>query len=142
MITRSENWPELMSLAVSHALTRPFVPGADACIFYIADIIGAYTGVDLAADFRGKIESEKDMLRLVKSHERGMFGLVSDTMAKYGVPEIEVGYAQRGDLLLVESDGRNPMLAMGLRVIGGVLTVGAKGCHIVPLGRALAAWKI
>ena len=56
----------LNDFLVTHA-HQPFVWGTNDCCTFPADAIEAFTGTDLAADFRGKYSTEAEAFALIKT---------------------------------------------------------------------------
>src|SRR5579885_53129 len=87
----------------------PFQWGANDCALFAADGIESITGVDIAADFRGKYTDEESAYAAVKSICGG--STVADAAAwcaqKFGIAELQHPLmAQRGDLAVVNHAGR------------------------------------
>ncbi|MGA2650427.1 MAG: hypothetical protein ABSF28_07880 [Terracidiphilus sp.] len=106
----------------------PFKWGTFDCALFAADGIKAMTGVDIAADFRGKYSTEEEAFALIKHITGGT--TVEDAAAycaaKHGLKEWKSPlFAQRGDLCVLEDSGR---LITGL--------VHLNGRHIVAAGEA------
>ncbi len=70
------------------------------CGFWVADAIEVMTGVDLAEEYRGRVDSQFGALRLLQ--EEGFSSL--DDLVASRLPEIQPVMAGRGDLLMVPSE--------------------------------------
>jgi len=102
------------------------------------------TGVDIAADFRGKYTNEASALALIKQLAGG--STVADAAAwcaaKHGLVEREYPLmAQRGDLVVLEDSGR---LIAGLIHLSGrhIVAAGETGLKRILITAAKRAWKV
>src|ERR1700735_5391711 len=105
---------------------EPFAWGAQDCALFAADGVLAITGVDIAADFRGKYDDEASAFAAIKTIAGG--STVEDAAVycatKHGLPEWSHPLrAQRGDLVVLEDAGR---------IIAGLIHL--NGRHIVAAG--------
>jgi hypothetical protein len=126
-LTRTEHWAtrEFHDFLVDRR-EQPFVWGTNDCCLFPADAILAFTGVDIADDFRGKYSSEEEAWALVASVTGGT--TVADAAAwcaaKHGLVELaHPMMAQRGDLVVIENEGRQ---------IAGIVNL--TGRHVVSVG--------
>ncbi|GGA79548.1 hypothetical protein GCM10011507_33480 [Edaphobacter acidisoli] len=130
--------------------TMPFAWGKNDCCLFTADAIQAMTGVDLAADFRGKYSDAKSAFALIHSLSGG--STVADAAAwcatKYGLTEwVDKAakplplMAKRGDLIVVENAGQ---LIAGIVHLNGrdVISVAEQGAVRLPLTAVQRAWKV
>lgn len=121
----------------------PFAWGENDCALFAADGVRAITGVDIAADFRGKYSDEKGALALIKQLTGG--STVADAAAwcaqKHGLTEWKhPKCAQRGDLVVFEAAGS--ALVAGLVHLNGahLVAVGEAGLFRFPISKVLRAW--
>lgn len=115
---------------------REFHYGAWDCCLFVCDAIRVMTGVDPALAFRGKYDSAK-AARLL-----GSVKAVSEAVAaRYGMPEVSIRHARRGDVALIKR-GRD--YSLGLIALDGrrVLVAGARGVLTVPRLLATRAWMV
>ena len=105
---------------------EPFAWGSHDCALFAADGIQALTGVDIAADFRGKYSDEAGAIAAIKSiangttvEEAAAYCAAQHNLAEWKSPLL----AQRGDLVTLEDDGR---------IIAGLIHL--SGRHIVAAG--------
>lgn len=154
-LTRTTHWAtrEFDKFLRAHAHT-PFAWGTNDCCLFPANAIEAFTGVDLASDFRGKYTDEASAFALIKSVTGGT--TAEDAAAwcaqKHGLVEhVRNGkpaplFAQRGDLVVLV----DPLSGAPGDVIAGVMhlrgthavTVGESGLKLLPLKNLKRAWKI
>lgn len=144
MLIRNEQWDtsHLHQFLVDRQ-KAPFAWGGNDCCLFAADAIQAITGVDIAADFRGKYNDEKSALAAIRSATGG--STVEDAAvycaSKAGLPELPHPlFAHRGDLVLLENEGRVVAGIIGLH--GYPLAVGEKGLMKLPLSAIRRAWRI
>jgi len=122
----------------------PFVWGQHDCALFAADGIEAMTGVDIAAAFRGKYDSEASALAAIAAICGGK--TVADAAAwcaaQHEMPEWRAPlYAQRGDLVVLEESGR---LIAGLVHLSGrhVVCAGETGLLRLPITAIVRAWHV
>lgn len=144
-LERTQHWAtrELHDFLLARA-SKPFAWGENDCCLFAADAVLSFTGVDLAADFRGRYNDEASALALVKQITGG--STIADAAAycaaKHGLEELpQPLFAQRGDLVLVEDSGR---LISGVVHLSGrhVAAVGKDGLKRLPVRSIRRAWKI
>lgn len=122
----------------------PFSWGENDCALFVADGIKAITGVDIAADFRGRYRNETGAWELIRTVTGGE--TVADAAAwcaaKFEMEEWPGPlYAQRGDMVTLEDDGR---LIAGLVHPNGrdIVVVGELGLKRVPFTVGRRAWHV
>lgn len=101
-LTRLPDWDRRLARAVDRHVDIPGEWGKADCLLTCADIVEAITGVDPAADIRGKYKTEAGAARLLR--RRGCSDVGEALAALF--PTEAVLMAQRGDLGVVERDGR------------------------------------
>lgn len=110
----------------------PFAWGKNDCALFSADAVQSITGVDIAAEFRGKYADKDSALALIKRICNGstVADAAAHCAARHGLAEHKSPLlAKRGDLVIV-NDGGNP--------ISGVIHL--NGRHVVVM--AEAGWKL
>jgi len=148
-LKRSPQWErDYHNFLIARAKT-PFVWGQNDCCLFPADAIQAFTGVDPAADFRGKYSTEAEALALIHSVTGG--STVEDAAAwcaqKHGLVEWTRNgapsplFAQRGDLVVLNDDGN---LIAGVVHLKGThaVTVGAEGLKLLSIRAIKRAWRV
>ena len=144
-MTRTENWAteEFHEFLLSRAST-PFTWGENDCALFAADGIEAMTGTDIASDFRGKYTDEASALEAIKTIAGGT--TVEDAAAycaeKHGLTEWKYPLmAQRGDLVVVDDDGR---IGAGLVHLNGrhVVAPSDEGLKRIPITSIKRAWHV
>lgn len=132
--------------AEAHA---PFVWGQHDCCLFAANAIKAFTGVDIAADFRGKYIDKASAMALIKSVTGG--STVEDAAAwcaqKHGLKEwAREGvptplFAQRGDLVVIQDAEQ---LLAGVMHLNGreAVSTGPQGLKRFSIRNVKRAWKV
>jgi hypothetical protein len=122
----------------------PFAWGTNDCAMFVADGIERMTGTDIAADFRGRYDNEKDAIATIEMITGG--ATIEDAAAwcaaRHGIMEWPVPlFAQRGDMVIVRDAGR---LISGLVHLSGrhVVTVGELALKRLPITAATRAWHV
>jgi hypothetical protein len=144
-LTRVDHWD---TRSFHHFLVAraplPFAWGENDCALFVADGIEAMTGVDIAADFRGRYHSEAEALDLIREITGGE--AVADAAAwcadKFGMREwLHPLCAQRGDMVTLADAGR---VISGLVHLNGrhIVAVGEMGLKRLPISAALRAWHV
>ncbi len=146
-ICRTVHWAtrELHAFLSARA-TAPFAWGSNDCALFAADAIQAFTGTDIAAEFRGRYTDRASAFALIRQVTGK--GTVADAAAwcaeRHGLAEYpNPRFAQRGDLVIVDvasDDGTE--LAGLVHTNGQVVTVSEKGPLLLPISKAVRAWKI
>jgi|SRR5665213_1978903 len=148
-LTRTPFWDtrEFNAHLQEHA-RKPFAWGTHDCCTSAANAIQSFTGVDIAADFRGKYTDLASALAAIKTVTGG--STIEDAAAwcaaKHGLVEYPKPlFAQRGDLVLMQVTNED-----GLPLIAGVvhlnglhaISVGEHGLVRLPVRAVRRAWKV
>jgi hypothetical protein len=144
-LTRTPHWAEReFHSYLLAAKDKPFVWGQHDCCTAAANAIESFTGVDLAADFRGKYDDEASAFGLIKSVTGGT--TVADAAAycasKHGLVERPKPlFAQRGDLVVIDNAGT---LIAGVVHLNGrhVVSVSEHGLVRLPITRVTRSWAV
>lgn len=144
-LKRTQHWAtrEYHQFLLDRAHT-PFTWGANDCCLFPADAIKAFTGTDIAADFRGKYNDQPTALAAIKNIAGGH--TVADAAAwaakKHGLVELEHPLmAQRGDLVVLQDSGNT---IAGIVHLNGrhVIAVGEQGLKRFPISSIQRAWRV
>jgi len=145
-LTRKEHWDTraLHGFLLSRAET-PFVWGQHDCALFAADAIEAMTGVDIAADFRGKYSDEAGAKLTMRSvaHAATLAEAAAYCARKHGLAEWPFPlFARRGDLVVVRN-GDGSLIA-GIVHLNGrhVVAAGEKGLLRLPCRAIVRAWHV
>jgi hypothetical protein len=127
-----ENWPVILNDFIDARRDTAFVWGATDCCLFAADAVQSMTGVDYVADYRGTYSDAKGALRLI-SEAGGLPAFVPDSFE-----EVDPGFAQRGDVVLLDIEGRN---SLGIHLGHVIAGQGEAGVAFVPPALAMRAWR-
>lgn len=98
---------------------------------FACDAVLAITGTDIAIEQRGTYHTASGALRIIKD-AGGLRNLVK-------LPEKHPGLAGRGDLVLVEQEGRE---LLGVCLGDVYASAGSDGLVFRPIHEALVAWRV
>ena len=136
MRVRREDWPLRLNAWLDSVRERAFEWGEFDCALGAADAVFAMTGVDYAVEFREAYFSKRNAVRLLA--ERG--GLEALVTQALGDPLDGPKLAQRGDVVLVDSGGDGPAIAV---VVGAAAVAPSPaGVVFVPMSQWLKAWRV
>jgi hypothetical protein len=141
-VCRAHDWESKLDDFVARSQRLKFAWGIHDCCLFACDAVLCMTGTDLAADFRGKYDSALGAGRCLTEYG-GAVGFLADAIAQqFGIKEVPVLYAQRGDVVLLPSNNDGP--ALGIVSLDGwnCLGAGMEGLTRTPLNQCLKAWRI
>lgn len=141
-MNRFDTWPKLLGDFAASRRDTPFAWGENDCCLFACDAVLAMTGVDMAADFRGKYDDALGARRMLDAQGCETVGeLATAIAAKHYLREVPVLYAQRGDVVLLLNEGRN---LLGIVTHDGteVWAPGEDELQVWPLARCERAWRI
>lgn len=127
---RREDWPERLFEYLDAQRDVPFSWATHSCAGFAAGAVEAMTGeaVDLPTVTSARAAAELLAVRSLRDRVGDAFG-----------PEIMPAFARRGDLVLVEIDGRESVaMCIGSDAAGP----GPSGLVLVPMSSAIAAWRV
>ena len=139
-MTRFEDWETRLAEALADMSAPQW--GKNDCAMRAFGAIAAITGVDIGEPWRGQYSTEFGALRqIVEFGCTDMEGVAEKLAGQHGLEEVPVLTAQRGDLVLVDSD-QGP--ALGIVGLDGwwVIVAGADAVVRVPLRACRRAWRI
>lgn len=132
---RYENWPERLNKFISDNNKKPFTWGEHDCCLFAANAIREITGFDYAEELRGSYSTIKEAVVILNK-----IGGVKKLASSYLSEEINPMMAQRGDLVLIETDEHGETLAI---CIGDkCVAPGMTGLQFAKMSTALTAWRI
>lgn len=143
MLQRKPTWAEDLYTFIRCRKDTPYSWGDNDCCSFVCDAILAMTGTDTYEDFRGKYTdeatSEAAMLEVTGSSDK--LAMVEYMTTKYGMTEVSVPFAQRGDVVLL---GDPNGFALGIVHLDGMnaAAVATEGLHRVSLSNAVRAWRV
>lgn len=128
---RIENWPTRLDAAITAARAKAFDWKTNHCGIFVADCVEAVTGVRIHAGIAKQYPTKRAVTAARALRQAACTHL--DTV------EIAPGFAQRGDVVLVEVDG---VQAMGVCVGRQAACLAPDGLALVDMGAALCAWRV
>lgn len=96
-IVRAHDWEERLACYLDLCSERPFLWGQHDCALFAAGAIKAMTGVDPAADFRGKYDDARGAAAALR--ELGSGTLYHTVCSWLGQPK-PISLAHRGDIVM------------------------------------------
>lgn len=142
--TRFEDWDLRLDLYLRESADKPFAWGAHDCCLFVCDAVREMTGLDPAADFRGKYSTRAGAYALLraKTGKRPFLSAISSLCVICGFASVPVPLARRGDAVAVRDT--EATTALGLVALDGmrVVVLAPDGLTYYPLTQALAAWRI
>jgi hypothetical protein len=146
-MTRKQDWPELLDLAIREKSAVPFAWGTNDCILFSCSMIEAMTGVDPAASVRGTYKDAFGALSVITSTgATTLSGMVSTLAAQQGMKEINHKMAQRGDLVCFDQESTNPAFDVVFGIVGhcgkDAICVSDAGLLRVSVLKAAKAWRV
>lgn len=112
----------------------PLVYGRSDCCLFVCNAIQAMTGVDVAAEFRGKYSTLAEARRFGTVRE-----IAERITAQFSMPEVPVLRAQRGDVVLI----KRRSYSLGLVDLSGRIAALTKdGLTRIPIESASKAWRV
>lgn len=137
MMPRHQDWPVRLHRFIEGRRERPFSVGGNDCLLFCADWILEATGVDPAAEWRGTYDEPIGALRQLRRF--GARTLEEAATQALGDPLPAPAFAQRGDIVSVESEGE---VALGICIGAEIILVGPAGFATLPLARGRKAWRV
>lgn len=135
MIRRLNSWHINLMQYLGQAARRPFAPGVHDCALFAAGAVEAMTGVDIAAEFRGRYHTVKGGQRRLR--RAGYADQVA--MAAAHFEEIPVAFASPGDIAVLQTPEG---LALGIVQGAAVYAVASNGLGAHDLLKAIRAFKV
>lgn len=134
---RVMNWPSALADYIAACMAKKFNYGEFDCAQFCAGAIKAITGADLLPMFSEY--STTDEARAIADSFDGMAGIADSVLGE----RVEKAFAQRGDIVLIESNSQDGFAhAFGVCVGATLLTTAANGLRSVPMSQALCAWRV
>lgn len=96
---RLPDWRMRLEICMAATAAAPFDPGSVDCSLASADAVLAMTGVDLAADFRGRYTTLKGGFKKLR---KAGYADIATFMAAH-LDEIPVAFGQIGDIAVINT---------------------------------------
>lgn len=139
---RTDDWPALLHAFLESRRGESFAWGKNDCCLFVADGVLAMTGVDIAASFRGKYTDEASCMAVLKKMGyASVSAMIAAELKSWGMPTLMAGFAQRGDIVEYAMEGA-PALCLVSMDGKYALGVGERGLYVLPVLRAVRAWRV
>lgn len=133
---RRQDWPLRLNAWLDSARQRPFVWGTHDCVMAAADAVKGMTDKDPAQAWRGQYATRTGAARVLLENG-GLEGMVCEAL---GAPLENPRFAQRGDLVLVDTGAEGPAIAV---VVGAEAAgPGLEGVVFAPMKDWRVAWRV
>ncbi len=142
MLQRKHDWESELAQYLRARVAAPFEWGKYDCALFACDAAQVATGVDLAQEFRGRYSTERGAAKVIRAFcGGGLEQLAEKIAAQFEIPEVQVLFARRGDIVIVATP-TGP--GLGVVDLDGMhaIAVGLAGAVQIPLAECLRAWRI
>lgn len=136
---RCEDWPEKLDSYIKENLNKPFSYAENDCCTFASEIIKIMTGKDIMEGMRGKYKDKESGYKVMKRFAGGLIGTFKKTMEKYSFEEIPPLMAQRGDVVIYETEMGD---TVGICIGDKIITPGENGIISNPIFEGKMAWRI
>ncbi len=131
---RCAGWEEILVEAVEEAKAKDFRWSVFDCVTWAFDVRARLTGIDAAVKWRGRYQCLTGGLRVLRN--LGHLSIADLVTAECGAP-VPPKSARRGDLVQLQDTA----LGVCLGSMAGTVEEGV-GFSLVPMGHAIAAWRV
>jgi hypothetical protein len=140
---RKQNWPEELHRTLVAFSEKPFEWGKTDCGQMMLDCIQTMTGIDAAPALRGSYDTAFGAARVVLEFGGGFDQSMAKIAEVNGFPEVQIPFAQRGDMILLR-DPETSEPACGVVALDGinVATVTPRGFAMTSIKHAVRAWRV
>lgn len=119
---------------------KAFAWGERDCALWACDAVLAFTGVDLAADLRGRYDTEIGAGRaIIECGYKGLLDMCEVKAARHRIEECRPAFAWRGDVGFSSVAGGALSIAVGQ---GWGTMTRDRGYQVVPFSLIERAWRI
>lgn len=158
ILRRRQNWPERLSDVIAYYRAKPFEWGRLDCALFACNCILQMTNIDPAEWFRGRYDDEASARAAmaqyvaenadadyIAAHGDGLTATWQLVAAAHGLVEKSLGFAQRGDIVLLSTASGESLGVVDLDGLGVAFVdfEGLKRVALKTLKRAGArAWQV
>lgn len=139
---RKSDWEQRYNDYLASVVDKPHEYGSHDCLLHVANGIKAITGKDYGRGHRGKYNSALGAAKHLKKHKADSPEQYLDNL----FPEKPIGFAQRGDVVLVEVEGQRLPGLVDLEgdeaAVVGENVQGHEGLFRVPRAYWVKAWAV
>ena len=140
-VARRHDWPERLDAYLAQTSAQAFAWGVNDCALFACAAIEAMTGVDPAAELRGRYNTRAGALRVLRTEGGGLDVVAGNLAAQHGFEEIKPALAQRGDLVLLDTEDGPALAIVGHDGMNAVCA-GPQGMTRVPVLSCRRAWAV
>lgn len=130
------DWNSRLHQYLEGMARAPFSWGQNDCMLFAAGAVQAMTGIDHAAEFRGRYATARGGQRILRSAGYESHVALAESLFREAQA---VAYAREGDLAVVQTEAG---LALGVFAGAGIYVVGLSGLAILPRDRAFKALQV
>lgn len=134
---RRDGWESRLQAAIDNARAQPYALGVHDCFRLACQVVEALTGEDRWALFAGRYRTRREAMRLLAEHG-STFEAAGDWF--FGAPNVAAVWAQRGDIVCVQTDDGEKHLGVCLGAKTAVL--GPEGLLFIPTRAGRCAWRV
>ena len=132
---RHPDWKVQLAQYLGDVARAPFEPGVNDCALFAAGAVAAITGLDLAAEWRGKYRSLEEGLALLAAA-----GHANHTaLAALHFAEIDPVFAAPGDIAVVEGPHGE---TLGIFQGAGIYVLTTERLGVLPMPFANRAFRV
>lgn len=133
-MSRRQDWPRELQVFCRERRSMPFAWGQNDCALLAADWVWRCTGHDPIAHLRGAWHDAVSAARQIDALG-GLYNAVTEILG----PPISPSFARRGDVALIEIEGRETLsVCVGEHALGPA----ADGALLAPMTAATAVWIV
>jgi hypothetical protein len=141
---RFPDWAARLEFFLLEQAERRFEYGRWDCCLFVCDAIAVMTGVDPAAEFRGRYDSARTAGQLIRRSygAHSVAAIAAGVAARFGMREVPMRLAGRGDVVLIR---RKRDSSLGLVALDGahvIVLAGSVGMARVPRFAGHRAWAV
>lgn len=129
MIHKKQGWEVRLDALIMDYYYKPFVWGENDCFAFSHDVLKAVSGVDVIAPYRGNYNDAATAQALLDQYAGGKYEASFSDLQ----PVENVSFAQRGDIGIIEIDGKEYCGAVSMNGRSFLLRLEEGGVRALPL---------
>lgn len=138
MIARLPDWEQRLAAEIDAARNRAFQWGEHDCCMWVANVVLAMTGTDLALKWRGRYSDEAGAMAFAAEFGRWPW-IIDRAVCEERINRIPVSSAARGDIVLSRHNNQlQPAICIG----DHLAAVGLSGLIFLPRSAGVGAWGV
>jgi len=132
-MARIDGWEVRLNDVIDAALHEPFVWGQQDCSLFAAKCADAVNGTSIEAKHRGRYKTLRGATGRMKR-----LGGCEGVLRSEGFVKVLTLFAQRGDIVIINQEGRE---AMGVINGGKIVAASHDGLVFLPMTEAVGVWR-